>query len=200
MFRNSLNYSICRFRSHLLSINSKFSSQEMKPLEKIDKNKNVVNGRNEESASSSSESSEKSETNSITELKKSEIEKSLKSPFHYDSFWEYMSIEEKQYDKKTDYLARGRKGFSTDFYAMMHNKYDFSIQGFKRKLKFYIELREKYNQRYIAQRHGILGLILFIHFKISLTNHLFFLLLGPELATAHFICYRGGKVKFMRKS
>jgi len=87
-----------------------------------------------------------------------------------------MSIEEKEYNKKTDYFARGRKGLSTDFYAMMHNKYDFSIEGFKRKLKFYIELREKYNQRYIAQRHGILG---------------------PELATAHFVCYRGGKVKFM---
>jgi len=78
MFRNSLNYSICRFRSHLLSINSKFSSQEIKPSEKIYENKNVVNASNEESTESSSESSEKSETNSITERKKSEIEKSIK--------------------------------------------------------------------------------------------------------------------------
>jgi hypothetical protein len=166
MFRNSLNYSICRFRSHLLSINSKFSSQEIKPSEKIYENKNVVNASNEESTESSSKSSEKSENNSIIEPKKSEIEKSLKKPLHYDSFWEYMSIEEKEYNKKTDYFARGRKGLSTDFYSMMHNKYDFSIEGFKRKLKFYIELREKYNQRYIAQRHGILGLILCIYLKI----------------------------------
>lgn len=200
MFRNSLNYSICRFRSHLLLINSKFSSQEIKPLEKINENKNVVNARNEESTESSSESSEKSEKNSITEREKNEISKLVKEPLHYDSFWEYMSIEEKEYNKKTDYLARGRKGFSTDFYAMMHNKYDFSIQGFKRKLKFYIQLREKYNQRYIAQRHGILGLILSIHLSHNFFNYLLSLKLGPELATAHFVCYRGGKVKFMRKS
>lgn len=53
---------------------------------------------------------------------------------------------------------------------------DFSIQGIKNSLASYKIKKERFLQQYIPERHEILG---------------------SDLAAAHFIIYRGGKVKFV---
>lgn len=170
--RKLLNSSVYRFdsfHSHLSLINSKYSTQGIKPLEDVKENNFVVNNEKENS------SQNKSKDIALTEEELNAIEKVVQKPKDYDMIWEYNCSEEKSYDKITDFFVNEKKGFSTDFIVFLHHKYDFSIQGIKRRFKYYIGIREEYNQRYIPQRHGILG---------------------PELATAHFITYRGGKVKF----
>ncbi|CAG2181492.1 unnamed protein product, partial [Oppiella nova] len=110
----------------------------------------------------------------LTQQERQELAKVIKSPVHMDSYWE-MKLEEKIPQKVKMLDSKG--GLSVDFLALMAHKFDFSLQGIKRRLRYWIAFREMYNQRYIARRHAILG---------------------PELAVSHFVVYRGGKVRFRR--
>lgn len=168
MLRKSLNFNIYRFGSHLFAINSRFSSQEVKSLENINEIKDVVKSEEQQSEPENSDISDESKTSSVTKVEKFEIEKLVKKPLDYDSIWEYFSSDapkDKPYNRVTA-QPRGRFGLPTDVYVSLHHKFDFSVAGFKRRLKFYIDLREEFNQRYIAQRHGILGLY-YMNFSLN---------------------------------
>jgi hypothetical protein len=72
-----------------------------------------------------------------------------------------------------DYLPN--RFLSTDIMALLHKRYDFSLRGFRtyfRKRYHDIQIHE---QRFIPRRHAILG---------------------PDLASAHFVTFRQGKVRF----
>ncbi|CAB3364951.1 Hypothetical predicted protein [Cloeon dipterum] len=66
-------------------------------------------------------------------------------------------------------------GANVNFLKIMQKKYDFSLKGFMNWVEKMKLNREKFRQRYIPERHRILG---------------------PDLATAHFIVFRGGSVRF----
>lgn len=139
-----------KFWLNNVSINRCFSSQIIKPNEK---------------QKESDISVENKETTNELEKKMSESEilsQIIKSPVQMDSYWE-MNLDDKQYKKAKwlDHLG----GISVDAFNVLHRKYDISIPGFKRRLKFYINFREEYNQRYIRRRHAILGLNL-IYIKL----------------------------------
>ena len=72
-----------------------------------------------------------------------------------------------------------RKVSSNEMLIRMQRKYDYSYDGIRR----YVERNSRQlaleKQRFISMRHGVLG---------------------PDLATAHFITHRGGRVKFVGHS
>ncbi|XP_013789160.2 ATP synthase subunit s-like protein isoform X2 [Limulus polyphemus] len=73
-------------------------------------------------------------------------------------------------------LFKPRKGIGVDVLSFLHQKWDFSISGFQRWNKRRKEALFLQDQCYIPERHNILG---------------------PDLASAHFIVHRGGCVKFV---
>lgn len=66
--------------------------------------------------------------------------------------------------------------FPTDLIIKMHTKRDVSLAGYRRMMQGKDHKAEIKSQLFTPDRHGILG---------------------PDLATAHFICFRRGKVKFV---
>jgi len=89
---------------------------------------------------------------------------------------ELKSVQEKK--RKTmlepvDHL--GRKLFSNEFIIKLQKKYDYSLDGIRRMLERRSVMRHRNDQAFNSMRHGILG---------------------PDLAAAHFICHRLGRVKF----
>ncbi|XP_046916288.2 distal membrane arm assembly component 2 [Dermatophagoides farinae] len=90
----------------------------------------------------------------------------------YDQLFEY-HIDKKLYNLNR-YISESRF-LSVDFKIKMQKKYDLSMSEFKHGLRNKIDRIETKQQTYSARRHGILG---------------------PDLATAHFILSRGGRVRF----
>ncbi|CAG2106660.1 unnamed protein product [Medioppia subpectinata] len=146
------------------------TSQRLLSSQIIAKTSDQLVPKSEVSSLGGSETSD--ENKGLAEYERQELAKVIKSPVQLDSYWE-TKIEEKL-PKRVSYFDRSG-GLSVDLLNFMHYKYDISLQGLKRRLRFWIQVREQYNQRYIARRHAILG---------------------PELATAHFVVYRGGRAKF----
>lgn len=66
--------------------------------------------------------------------------------------------------------------FPTDMIIKIQTKRDWSLEGYRRGKQEYDHKKEIKSQLFTPERHGILG---------------------PDLATAHFICFRRGKVKFV---
>ena len=66
--------------------------------------------------------------------------------------------------------------FPTSMMIKIHTKKDWSLDGYRRYKQRKDHMKEVENQLFTPERHGILG---------------------PDLATAHFICFRRGKVKFV---
>lgn len=73
-------------------------------------------------------------------------------------------------------LFTPKKGIGIDLLSFLHQRWDFSISGFQRWNKRRKETLFLLDQSYIPERHKILG---------------------PDLASAHFIVHRGGGVKFV---
>lgn len=67
-------------------------------------------------------------------------------------------------------------GFSSDYLAWATRKLDFSRVGLMEYFSHVFYRQEKERQKFNPMRHGILG---------------------PDLAAAHFITFRGGRVKFV---
>ncbi|GFR25394.1 distal membrane-arm assembly complex protein 2 [Trichonephila clavata] len=85
-------------------------------------------------------------------------------------------LPKEHYDEtETPFMKSKKPGesFVTNFYAFVQRNWTWADIKHARKLKKMKEMQE--NQKYISTRHRILG---------------------PDLATAHFIIARGGKVKF----
>lgn len=95
----------------------------------------------------------------------------------YDQLFEY-KIDEKIYNKQTTFLNES-KFLSNEFKAKLTKKYDLSYDEFKNFIRNYIYKKDIETQQYQIKRHGILG---------------------PDLAAAHFILSRGGRVRFKRKN
>lgn len=75
--------------------------------------------------------------------------------------------------------ATMRKLISNDTLIKVQRKYDWSWDGFRRYVERNQRMLNLKRQRFISLRHGVLG---------------------PDLATAHFITHRGGRVKFVGHS
>ena len=91
----------------------------------------------------------------LTESQRKELSKLIKSPVEMDVYFETRLKEVPLVRKKAFWDAKG--GFSVDFLGDLHRKWDVSWGGIKRRIRWYINYREMYNQRYIARRHAILG-------------------------------------------
>lgn len=94
---------------------------------------------------------------SLTDAQRQELSRVIKSPVQMDIYFETRLREVPLLPTKSWWDSKG--GFSADFLAELHRKWDVSWSGIKRKLRWYINLREMFNQRYIARRHAILGKI-----------------------------------------
>lgn len=70
-------------------------------------------------------------------------------------------------------------GVSSDFVVKASRKFDFSDEGMNEWYRHENYKQEKERQKFNPMRHGILG---------------------PDLASAHFVAYRGGRVKFIGHS
>ncbi|XP_054168165.1 distal membrane-arm assembly complex protein 2-like [Oppia nitens] len=172
MFRHSINSFI--YRSLLTPNCCYFSSQIAKT--NVNLVKSDFKQQQQQELSVKTETNELTttqETNVLSEEDKRALAMVIKSPVDLDTYWE-MALKEKKFVKKQTILDK-KGGISTDLLKFLHHKYDISIPGIKRRLRYYIEFREIYNQRYINRRHTIIG---------------------PELATAHLVVYRGGRVQF----
>lgn len=77
---------------------------------------------------------------------------------------------------RTHTQAMMRKIISNDTLIRMQRKYDWSAGGVRRYLDKKMSEQNIIKQRFIPMRHGVLG---------------------PDLATAHFVTHRGGRVKFV---
>ncbi|XP_059476881.1 distal membrane-arm assembly complex protein 2 [Neocloeon triangulifer] len=76
---------------------------------------------------------------------------------------------------KLELFVPSSSGQSMNFLKIMQQKYDFSPKGFANWFAKVKLSRDLYKQRYIPERHKFLG---------------------PNLATAHFVVFRGGAVRF----
>ena len=72
-----------------------------------------------------------------------------------------------------------RKIFSNEFFVKLQKNYDFSLDAIRRLAERRQFLKNVKGQRFIPVRHGILG---------------------PDLATGHFVTRRGGRIKFVGHS
>lgn len=93
----------------------------------------------------------------------------------YDQIFEYQ-IDEKPHEKLSRPIVKSY--ISADMKIFLNRKYDFSWASIKRVIERAIHKSETASQKYLTRRHGILG---------------------PDLATSHFIIGRGGRVRFQRK-
>ena len=80
---------------------------------------------------------------------------------------------------RTHTQAMMHRLISNDALIALQRKYDYSFGGIRRMYERFKETRAIFNQRFIPMRHGVLG---------------------PDLASAHFVTYRGGRVKFVGHS
>lgn len=93
----------------------------------------------------------------------------------YDQIFEYQ-IDEKPHEKLSRPIVKSF--ISPDMKIFLHRKYDLSWAAIKRIIERAIHKSESTSQKYLTRRHGILG---------------------PDLATSHFIIGRTGRVRFQRK-
>ena len=146
MLLKTLNFKSYRIASNNWFIIRRFSSQIVKTNEDMNK----IEERKDFDISLQNQNHEKD----LSERQRHELTQVIKSPVQMDSFWE-MNFEEKPFKSRSFFDFKG--GISVDTLAMLSHKFDFSIPGIKRRFKYYIAVREEYNQRYIRRRHAILG-------------------------------------------
>uniref|UniRef100_A0A336M527 CSON003903 protein n=1 Tax=Culicoides sonorensis TaxID=179676 RepID=A0A336M527_CULSO len=81
-------------------------------------------------------------------------------------------------DYHTKFAAFNSETNHSDYLSMVSQPWNFSISNIRRVIDNYVLKREAFMQQFIPERLNTCG---------------------PDLATTHFICFRGGRVKFVGK-
>lgn len=160
------------------NVNVRYFSKKLQtnPVEELKENNDNNNEKNDQKQMVPSMPSKSFDISSLPKDTKDNflIEFNKKLPT-YDQLFEY-KIQEKDFNKKKSFL---NDLLSTDFKAKLTKKYELSYDEFKQYIRNYIYKEDIRTQQYQIKRHGILG---------------------PDLAAAHFIVSRGGRVRFKRKT